>query len=384
MNTSTKTTKQPNRRRASVLASAVGMALLLTGVAACGGSSDNDQNAASTGDASTTTITDMVGRQVEIPAEVNTIVPLGNAPRQVAYLGLADKVVGFSSMDLDQVKPVTAYAWAMKDTWKDVPVVGTDAMGATDYYPEQIIEADPDVIICTYPPELADEIQQKTKIPTISVAQGTVFEDDYDEALRMIGEVTGAEDRAEEVIKYIDDSLADLDKRTKNVPEADKPSVLGAGATFKGGHGINGVYVKYPVFKTVNALDVTKDVGGNMMATEVDKEQLIEWNPNTIFLDAGNVGLVRADQQSTPDLFQRLDAFTKGNVYTYPNSTSYYSNIEISLANSYYVGTVLYPEQFSDVNFDNKATEIFDFFLKSPDLLKALQESDYKYGKLTQ
>ena len=45
-------------------------------------------------EAATCTVTDALGREVEIPAEVTSIVPLGNTPRMIAYLGLADRVVG--------------------------------------------------------------------------------------------------------------------------------------------------------------------------------------------------------------------------------------------------------------------------------------------------
>lgn len=58
-----------------------------------GESVDSDENAEkSNGEDSagaTRKITDSVGREVEIPNEVNTIVPLGNTPRMITYLGLA-------------------------------------------------------------------------------------------------------------------------------------------------------------------------------------------------------------------------------------------------------------------------------------------------------
>ncbi len=328
------------------------------------------------------TITDMTGRTVEVPKTVEKIVPLGNAPRMITYLGLADKAVGIGSMSFGDISPVTAYAYANKDLWADLPIVGTDAAGATDYYPEQIIALAPDVIFCSYSSELADEIQSKTGVPTVAVAMGTLFAEDYEEALRLIAEVCSVQDRAEEVISFIDGCLEDLAKRTADVPEEGKPSVLGAAATFKGAHGIEGVYSKYQVFEAIAANDVTTGISDTVGGVLIDKEQVLGWNPQYIFLDNGGVALVRQDFSVMPDFYNQLQAVVKGDVYQYPSSTSYYSNVEIPIANSYYVGSLLYPQEFKDINFEEKANEIFKFFLGTDDYLKVLNESGSGYGKI--
>ena len=54
--------------------------------------------------------------------------------------------------------------------------------------------------------------------------------------------------------------------------------------------------------------------------------------------------------------------------------------MEISLVNCYYVGSVLYPEQFSGVDFEAKASEIFGFFLGEPDYLTVLADYGAFYG----
>ena len=140
-------------------------ALMFTLFAGCGAKTEQastqpSASAEQTPASTTRTITDMVGRNVEIPATVEKIVPLGNTPRMITYLGLADKAVGIGGMAADKISPVTAYAYANKYLWANLPIVGTDAAGATDYYPEQIIAVKPDVILCSYTAELADEIQK--------------------------------------------------------------------------------------------------------------------------------------------------------------------------------------------------------------------------------
>ena len=218
------------------------------------------------GSDTTRTITDAAGRTVEIPATVERIVPLGNAPRMITYLGLASKVVGYGGSDPSKVTPVTAYAYANKEVWADIPIVGTDSAGATAYYAEEIISVNPDVILCTYTGELADEIQTKTGTPVIVVPQGTLFGEDYEQALLLIADVCGVGERAEEVITYINNCLADLETRASAVADTDKPSVLAAAATFKGAHGIEGVYCKSAVLGAILANDVTEGLSDKASA----------------------------------------------------------------------------------------------------------------------
>lgn len=359
--------------------------MLVTLLAGCGNSEATGSSAATASGnthSGTRTITDSVGRTVEIPATVERIVPLGNTPRMITYLGLANKAVGIGGMARDQITPIIAYAYANKDLWAKVPIVGTDAAGATDYYPEQIIAVHPDVILCSYPKELADKIQTKTGVPVVAVPMGTLFGKDYEDALRLLGDVCGVKDRAEEVISYINSSLRDLAARTSNIPDTDKPTVLGAAATFKGAHGIEGVYTKYAVFGAISANDVTKGVSGIAGSVLVDKEQILGWKPQYIFFDSGGVNLVKTDYAKNPDFYAQLTAVKDGNLYQYPSSTAYYSNVEIPIVNSYYVASLLYPEQFKDIVFEKKANEIFKFFLDTDDYLSKLKAAGAGYGKV--
>ena len=332
----------------------------------------------------TRTITDAVGREVTIPAAVDTIVPLGNTPRMISYLGLADRVVGIPECCVPD-SPIMAAGYVHREAWDALPRCGTDAMGETAYYAEEIMLAQPDVILCTYTADVADNLQAQTGIPTVAVSQGTLFGDDYDESLRLLGDVCGVTDRAEEVIAYIDDCLEDLSARTVGVADGDKPTVLAAGATFKGGHSIDGVYLNYPVFSILHARDVAVDVDLETLAggVLVDREQILAWAPEMIFFDSGSMELVRSDYAESPGYFQQLRAVADGRLYQWPNSTWHWSNVEIPLVTAYFTGTLLYPEQFADINFEEKAGEIFDFFLGEPDYLQVLAEAGAGYGPVT-
>lgn len=325
------------------------------------------------------TITDALGREVALPETVEKIIPLGNTPRMISYLGLAEKVVGYSGMDPEKVTPLVAYAYVNRELWAEAPIVGTDAAGNTSYYPEQMILAAPDVILCTATSGEADEIQRKTGIPVVAVSQGTLFGEDFEQSLRIIGEVCGVSERAEEVIAYINDSLAELKELASAVPEDEKPTALPAAATFKGSHGIEGIRMNDPVMLSVDAKNVADDGSGVKSSVIIDKEQVIAWDPEYIFLDSGGVALVRQDYAERPDYYALLKAYNERHIYQYPSSTAYYDNMEISLANCYFVGSVLYPEAFAGIDVEAKANEIFKFFLGAEDYLSVLESIDSGY-----
>lgn len=330
----------------------------------------------------TRTVTDGVGRAVEIPAVVESIVPLGNTPRMITYLGLADRAVGIEACETAD-SPIKAYAYVVQDHWKDLPIVGNNSLGASEWYAEELVACAPDVILCTYDKQTADDIQAQTGIPVIAVDQGALFDERYNESLRILGEVCGVSDRAEAVVKYISDTLADISTRVADIPDDDKPTVLAAGATFKGGHSIDGVYCRYPLFDVLKANDVAAGISDSMGGKLVDKEQILAWDPEMIFFDSGSMALVNTDYAENPDYFSQLQAVNNGELYQWPNSTWHWSNVEIPLVSAYYVGSVLYPEAFADVDFEAKASEIFDFFLSAPDFLTVLEDAGAGYGKIT-
>lgn len=329
----------------------------------------------------TRVIVDALGREVTLPAVVERIVPLGNTPRMITYLGLADKVVGVGGMDPENVTPLTAYAYATKELWKDLPLVGTDSAGNTDYYPEEILAVQPDVILCSYPEDIVKELEARTGVPVVAVSMGTLFADDYDQALLILGEACGVKERAEEVVAYLDACLADLHERTADIPDSEKPTVLSAAATFKGVHGIESVRLRDPVLDAVHGANLAAQDGGADAAT-VDREQILAWNPDYIFCDFGGVALVKEDEAADPAFYGQLTAFRNGRIYQHPSTTSYFSNLEISLVNCYYIGSILYPEQFADVDLEAKAEEIFRYFLNYENYMAELEAFGAYYGPI--
>lgn len=364
------------------------LSVLLLLCSACGKQPDVSSDPQKTASSTTSTakegrvLTDSYGREVALPTSIDRIVPLGNAPRMIAYLGLADRVVGIPECEHADT-PIMAYAYVNADIWKDLPNVGNDSLGAAEWYAEEIVASNPDLIVCTYEKDVADNIQNQTGIPVVAVTSPALFSDEYNDSLRILADACGVPDRAEELITFIQDCLDDLRHRAQTASDTEKPTVLGAGATFKGSHSIDGVYVNYPVFEILGAKDVASGISDKTGGLLVDREQILLWNPDIIFFDTSSMALVNTEYNEDPTYFEQLKAVQKGELYQWPNSTWHYSNVEIPLVSSYYVGSLLYPEAFDDVDFEAKASEIFDFFLGEPDYLNVLEQAGAGYGKVT-
>ena len=332
----------------------------------------------------TRVITDSYGRTIKIPTTVKRIVPLGNAPRMLTYLGLADCVVGIPQCEHTD-NPLMAYAYVNRELWKGLPNVGNDSLGAGEWYAEAIVSCMPDVVICTYSASIADEIQSQTGIPVITVHSPPLFSKEYLQSLRIIADVCGVQSRAEELAAYLDFCISDLRNRAEKAASisAVSPSVLAAGATFKGAHGIDGIYANYPVFEILKANDVANGITNKVGGFLVDREQILVWNPQIIFVDAGSIDIIRAEYAQNPAFFNQLQAIRNGNLYQWPNSTWHSSNVEIPLASAYEVGALLYPDMFADIDINDKISEIFDTFLSEPDFWSVLKNAGYDFKKIT-
>jgi iron complex transport system substrate-binding protein len=173
----------------------------------------------------------------------------------------------------------------------------------------------------------------------------------------LIGVVLGTEERAAEVVTYVRDTLQDLAERTADVPDADRVSAYVGALGFKGARGIESTQPKYLPFDAVGAANVASSVGqpGSVM---IDLEQLVAWDPVHIFLDLGGLSLVREDVTADPAFYEGLTAVREGRVHAQLPFNNYSSNVEIALADAYYAGSVLFPQQFADVDPAAKADEI--------------------------
>ena len=334
------------------------IALILTVVtcfgllAGCGAGEGKAQN--------TRTITDGAGRQVEVSEKVESIICVGvGALRYTCYVGAADLVVGVEDYE---VKPGMSrlYNHVNFDKFKDLPVIGTNGQP----YTEEIINLAPDVIVMSaYASVEADDLQAKTGTPVVVVpGSDTTLDAAAYETIHIMGQLYGMETRATELTDYLQTIQKDLDDRTKDIPESEKPSVYVGGVSFKGHHGFEGTEAGYGPFALIHAKNLA-DTTGQTGAFNIDLEQVLSWDPEILFVDFNGMALINEDYAKNPDYYNALTAVQEGKVYSQISFRSNASNLETALADAYYAACVMYPEQFRDVDPVAKAEEIFETLL---------------------
>jgi iron complex transport system substrate-binding protein len=219
------------------------------------------------------------------------------------------------------------------------------------------------------------ELQQKTGIPTIILEYGNLgtHRENLSKTLRIMGQVIGRGQRAEVVIKFFNATIKDLKSRTDDVPNAEKPTCFVGGIAYKGPHGFRSTEPGYPPFKFVNAANMAYDqsmLGTASRQVTVAKEKLLLWDPDVLFLDLSSLQLEGEAsglwEILNDPVLKTLGAVHKRRVYGVLPYNWYTKNYGSILANAYFIGKILYPDRFKDVEPAAKADEIYEFLVGKP------------------
>ena len=336
-------------------------------LAGCGAAGTNHRNPR--------TITDGAGRQVEVPEKLESIVCVGvGALRYTCYVGAQELVTGVEDYET-KAGMSRLYNYVNFDKFQELPVIGTNG----EPYTEEIVKLSPDVIVMSaYASVEADALQARTGTPVVVVpGSDTTLDDAAYETIRIMGQLYGMENRASELTDYLKGLQKDLDDRTKDIPDSEKPSVYVGGVSFKGHHGFEGTEAGYGPFALIHAKNLADTTGQNG-AFNIDLEQVLSWDPDIIFLDFNGMSLISDDYAQNPDYYNSLTAVQEGKVYSQISFRSSASNLETALADAYYAACVMYPQQFADIDPVAKAGEIFEMLLGVNPYDK-LQEAGYEF-----
>jgi len=310
------------------------------------------------------TVTDTLGRQVEINGVAKKVAAIGpGALRLCCYFNNTGIIVGIEQMEIDS--PTGRPYMLANPSLTKLPVIGPGGPNnAPD--PEKLLAVKPDVIFTTYAADQAsaDNLQSKTGSPVVALSYGktATFDPQVNVSLTLIGKITGMEQRGQELVGLMGQFQTDLDTRTKDIAEEKKPSAYVGGLGMKGVHGIESTQGNYSLFNAIHARNLVDETGktGSLM---IDKEQLIKWNPDKIFIDGAGYPSVLEDYKKNTQFYQALSAVKNGEIYAILPYNFYTTNIDTAIADAYYMGKVLYPEQFEDIDPVKKADEIYKLLL---------------------
>jgi len=323
------------------------------------------------------TVTDALGRVHELPDDVSRVICSGSGClRLLTYLQAQDLAVAVDDIESKRNRfDSRPYAMA-NPQFRTMPIFG-QFRGQDN--PELILTLDPQpqVIFKTYATMGHDpvELQNKTGIPVVVLDAGDLGgrRDRFNAALRLMGRIVGRTERAESLVAYFDAAIADLARRTRDIDESKRPTAYIGGVAYKGPHGFQSTEPTYPPFAFVQARNMAREEGGagrDLSNTDVAKEKIVVWDPDHLFLDLSTLQMGEEagglHELRTDPAYATLSAVQEGRVYGVLPYNWYSQNFESILADAYFVGKILYPERFADIDPKAKADEIYSFVVGKP------------------
>lgn len=302
-------------------------------------------------------ITDMAGRKVVVPDEVETVFSASTVTAIFMYTLAPDKLLGWNYELNDLEKSVI-----LKE-YHDLPNFG---MGDSINY-EAVIAAGPTIAVNvgTINDKMisdCDKLSESLGVPVVAVDGDLAASA---EAYRFMGELLGEEEQAEKLASYAEKTFADIEKM--EVPEDKKVRIYyGNGevsletAPAGSAHG--------QIIDMVNAVNVADLEMGEGSRVQISAEQLLAWDPDVIVVN----GEPKADMSgasaaetilANPD-YASLKAVQNQQVYGTPNAP--FSWMDRPMGPNRIVGIrwlsgLIYPE-YLNYNVDEEVKEFFDLF----------------------
>ncbi|WP_316860827.1 ABC transporter substrate-binding protein [uncultured Cohaesibacter sp.] len=325
--------------------------------------------------ASARVVNDALGVAHDIPDTVDHVICSGaGCLRLLSYLGVEDRVVGVDGME-KRKSPFDSRPYALANPgYKNLPLFGQhlgrdnpELIMALDPAPQVIFKA---VGSSGLKPET---LEQKTQIPVIAIQYGDLDSrrDQFYQALEIMGEALDRKERAAELIAFFKETRIDLETRA-SASKQQAPSIFVGGISYRGSRGLASTDPAYAPFSALGlqnfAASKTEASGGH--ATTIAKEKLLEWDPDIILLDLATLQLGpdaggQAELKNDP-AYQILSAREKGQVWGVLPYALYTKNYGSILADAYFIGKLVYPDSFEDIDPASKADEIYSFLFGKP------------------
>jgi iron complex transport system substrate-binding protein len=308
--------------------------------------------AAAQGQQATQTVVDDMGRSVTVPLPITraAVFNLYNVEFFRAVGGI-DVVVGIDRGPLGSPGYFPSFS--------EANVVG-QGQAAPNY--EAIVAADPDVVIFPRNGAWEEATQQLAPfgIPVMVITGWDTL--DHAENLRLVGQLVGEEERAEEVVEFyehymelLDERLAGVEPRTVYLEKV--PSLY----TAIPGSGWHDMIIEGGGINIFGDVDITQQPAnrGTVHQFQVDPETIVAADPAVIVkLALGDAIYPPAEPGVLADLaneilmrpgWSSIDAIENNEVYAI---TSFSAGISSKMVGALHIAKALYPDLFEDLDID--------------------------------
>ena len=339
------------------------------------------------------TVTDMIGREVAVnPGSYQRVVCIGaGALRMYCYIGDVNLLCGVEDIDnamlADRPKMFDSvarpYVLAYGDVFETLPSCGVGGPMAQAAEAEKILSCNPDIVISEFEDvDKGNALQEQLGVPVITLSSGSkgVFDDKFFGSLQLLGQVFGKETRATQLIQYIQDEAADISAAVYGIPEEEKPSVYVCGLGNWGTTDHLTTAENYAPFEIAGVKNVLSGTGlTGVGPIEEEKFVSLGQDIDIMIVDAAAVKNIKPLYAEDPTMFDTCKAWQEGRVYLEMAYNAYYTNFEITLANTWFIAKTVYPERFADINMTEKTNEITSQFLG-----QELAEEIFSFGGYSQ
>lgn len=333
------------------------LAAMLT---ACSSSATSSSTASETQSSAsgTRTIKDTNGNDVEIPAEVTKVAPtIGAFAAVTAMLGASDEIVAAAT---------SAISDRFKETYPDYEKANPNNYDTKNV--EDIIASGAQV---AFGPDSLTE-DQISQLNGAGVSFVTVDKlstvDEMASSYEVIGEILGGEhqEKATRLAETYRSNAADAAKRTAGLSDDQRVPTMELRAGSDQYSTINSKDISNEFIESAGGRNVAADftAAGQGTGLTVSAEQVVAWNPAMIFtLTQDSKAAILAD----PAL-ATVDAVRNQNVQVCPSGVYAWCvrSAEGALT-PYWLGTLLQPELFSDIDMVDQVKDFYKEYATEPD-----------------
>jgi len=304
-------------------------------------------------------VTDMAGRSVPIPQEIDSVFSISSAGTIMLYTIDPDLLVGVNYEFNEDEKEYII------DEVKDLPAYGQGGK----INQEALIAAAPDICI-SYGTISESEIdyvntlQEQTGIPFLLV-DGSL--ESTPETYRFLGEVFQRQERCEQLAQYAEEALNFA--KSLNIPEKERVSVY-----FGNGHeSLETAPVGSPhaeLFELIGAdnVAVVEEIQDKVARIDISAEQIIGWDPEVIILNGEPTErfspLDAVNKFKEDPRYKNVRAVIDDRVYPvpkYPFSWFDRPSGNNRLIGIYWLADLLYPD-LVEVDIDQEARDFYSLF----------------------
>ena len=337
--------------------------IMVGGLAACSSEENNQKgNEGKKEEASPKagkrTVTNLDGSTIEVPGEVTSVAAIfGPSYERIVVVGAENTIT------CDGDFHISGWPWSnvVYKRLNDVPGIPN---AHSDLNVEDLVAQGVQVVFCFPNPAQAEAINNAGMV-AIPMASTGKFRDIAD-SIALYANVFGTDDAAKQAkaySDYFDDTVSMVKERTKGVADAERPSVYLAYTDLLHGYGSKSDMVEVIELAGGKLTSISLEGGSNI---EVTAEQIIEWNPDYIFVDhAGSSGNASAEDAiaealSTGD-FNNVTAVKNDQVHATPTGVFFWDAGIQKILYLVYLAKNLHPDLFEDI--DMKKT-LIDFYEK--------------------